>query len=422
VRHAGQREVRVRERSGSAGRGVAGHGVAIAVATSVAALGVSALVLAGSGLLAAVMARRIVTPPTRPADDTDVLGVDLEAGTITLQVTPDSVLPGDYSLWFSNERGHAQLGEILRRNAVSVTRRILRIDYGDLSEARRGRLGGYAYLGPWDLGLAFEQVQVPTEVGDAPAWLIPAEAADGIRSDRWVIQVHGRGVRREETLRAVPVFHAADYNCLLVSYRNDGDAPSSADGRYGLGDTEWHDIESAIDWAVGQGAEHVVLMGWSMGGAIVLQTATRARHRERLAGVVLDSPVISWADVVAFQGSTLGLPGSVAAGALRVLGQRWGGVLTGLALPIDFTRLDFVLRADDLELPVLLMHSDDDGFVPSAPSRALAVRRPDIVTFLPFTVARHTKLWNYDREGWNRAITSWLAVLPAGRRQNPAEG
>ena len=25
-----------------------------------------------------------------------------------------------------------------------------------------------------------------------------------------------------------------------------------------------------------------------------------------------------------------------------------------------------------------------------------------------FTVARHTKLWNYDQTGWTAAITGWL--------------
>jgi hypothetical protein len=60
---------------------------------------------------------------------------------------------------------------------------------------------------------------------------------------------------------------------------------------------------------------------------------------------------------------------------------------------------------------VLLLHSDDDGFVPSTASRALAAARPDIVTFVPFEVARHTKLWNYDRTRWEDAIRNWLDTL-----------
>jgi len=385
--------------------------VSAALVIGGAVVAVAATATIAVGVLAGVMARRIVTPPTKRADDTRVYDVDLAAGTITLEATLDAVLPGDYSFWFSADAGHARLGPIVGRTATTVTREVLTVDFGDLSAAGRGRLGGYSFLGPWDLGLEFTNVTVPTELGDAPAWLIPAEDPTG----RWVILVHGRGVRRHETLRAVPVFNAAGYSSLLVSYRNDGEAPPSADGRFGLGDTEWRDVEAAIEFAVGNGATQIVLMGWSMGGAIALQAATRARHDGRLTGIVLESPVIDWADVVAYQALTLRLPRAVVRGALVVMGRRWGRAVTGLHLPIDFPRLDFVARANDLSLPILILHSDDDGYVPSAPSRALAELRPDIVTLVPFVVARHTKLWNYDPAAWNTAILGWLGTLGTAR-------
>lgn len=394
-----------------------GHRAGTALVVAAAALvGTAALLAATVSVLSAVMARRIVIPPTKREQDTRIIAVDLEAGTITLQRTPDTVLRGEYSLWFEDETGHARVGEIIASGAEGVTRRLIAVDFGDLASARRGRLAGYHYLAPADLGYPFEDVAIPTGLGDAPAWLVPAAEPDG----RWVIQVHGRGVQRAETLRAVPVFREAGYTSLLVSYRNDREAPASLDGRYGLGDTEWLDVEEAIAFARGRGATSVVLMGWSMGGAIALHAASRTEHRDILAGVVLDSPVVDWADVVSFHGEALGFPAPIMAGAMRVLGQRWGGLLTGLATPIDFRRLDVLARADELSLPILLMHSDDDGYVPPAGSRALALRRPDLVTFVPFTIARHTKLWNYDREGWNLAITRWLGELgPSARTSSP---
>src|SRR5690606_37187059 len=100
----------------------------------------------------------------------------------------------------------------------------------------------------------------------------------------------------------VPVFHRAGYTSLLISYRNDGDAPSSADHRYGLGDTEWRDVESAIRFALDSGARDVVLMGWSMGGATVLQTLTRSTFATAIRGVVLDSPVVDWVTTLQYQG------------------------------------------------------------------------------------------------------------------------
>jgi pimeloyl-ACP methyl ester carboxylesterase len=369
--------------------------------------GLAVSAIAAMCVMAGVMARRIVTPPTKREEEVRILAVDLVSGVISLRADADSVLPGEYSLWFEGDTGHARLGEVISRTATTVTRVIIRVDFGDLLTASRGRLSGWVYLGPWDLGFPYQDVHVQTPLGPAPGWLVPAAEA----TDRWVIQVHGRAVRRQEGLRGVPVFRRAGYTTLLVSYRNDGDAPGSTDNRYGLGDTEWEDVDAAVAFAMERGATSVILMGWSMGGAISLQTATRSRHPGVIRGVVLDSPVIDWADVVAFQGALLKLPAPIASGAVQLLGHGWARAVTGQFAPIDFARLDFVARAAELDFPVLLMHSDDDGYVPATGSRALAESRPDIVTFAPFAEARHTKLWNYDPERWNGAITEWIGKL-----------
>jgi len=83
--------------------------------------------------------------------------------------------------------------------------------------------------------------------------------------------------------------------------------------------------------------------------------------------------------------------------------------LSGADDAISFDRLDMVARAEELAVPILILHSDDDGFVPADASHALQQARPDLVTMPHFTVARHTKIWNYDQTGWTAAIDSWLA-------------
>ena len=52
--------------------------------------------------------------------------------------------------------------------------------------------------------LPYENVIVETSLGPAPAWFVPADD-----ERRWVIQVHGRGVKRTEGLRAVKPAHEA---------------------------------------------------------------------------------------------------------------------------------------------------------------------------------------------------------------------
>ena len=380
-------------------------------------LGLAAFAVAGAAAVGVAfasigVARTVVTPPSRRTDDVRILDVDLRGGRIVLPPTADSLLPGDYSFWFDSDHGHARVGAILGRVGDRVTRELLRVDFGDLERARRGRFSGWFWLRPRDLGYPYENVAVETPLGEAPAWLIPAEqgAAEG-PSSRWVIQVHGRAVRRSETLRAVAPFRDAGYTSLLISYRNDGDAPRSPDFRYALGDREWLDVEAAIKFARERGATDIVLMGWSMGGATVLQALTRSPLSDMVRGVVLESPVVDWVATLDFQARLRRVPPLVRAGVLTLLKSRWAGFFTGLAEPLDFDRLDFVRRAAELDRPILLLHSDDDGFVPATASRALAAARPDIVTFVPFEVARHTKLWNYDRTRWEDAIRDWLHSL-----------
>lgn len=368
--------------------------------------GVLAAAALAAGALAVAAARAVVTPPTRREQDVRILSHDEH--TITLSVMPGSVTPGRYTLWFSHEAGHARIGDVISRSATSVTRELLAVDFGDLASARMGRVTGWYYLSPEEFGHPWQDVEIETELGPAPAWLIPAAEP----TTRWAIHVHGRAVRREETLRGVPVFREAGFTSLLVSYRNDGDAPASADGRYALGAAEWRDLEAAMRFALDHGAKEIVLFGWSMGGAISLQTLTQSELADAVIGVALDSPVIDWVTALHYQAALNRLPRFVGVGAMVLLRSSWALPLTGSAEPIDLGRLDLVTRARELDVPVLIMHSEHDGYVPITASRALAVTRPDIVTFVPFREAQHTRLWNFDPNRWNTALRTWLGRLP----------
>ncbi|MEF2977885.1 alpha/beta hydrolase family protein [Subtercola sp. YIM 133946] len=397
--------------------------------------GVAAAATATAAFVTAKFSRSVVIPTDSATENLRVYGVDLDAGTVTLGISADSLVAGRYSLWFANGTGHARIGGIRSVADGRVVRTLESVDYGELQDARWCRLGSWYYLDPRELGLDVHDVEVETELGPAPAWLVPAEpratSADEAGSagagaeagagagaaaesegttpaSRWAILVHGRGVRRAETIRALPLFHELGYTTLQVSYRNDGEAPPSADGRYALGDTEWHDVDAAMTFAVEHGATDIVLMGWSMGGATVLQAATRSASRQYLRAVVLDSPVVAWSDTIVFQGHLNHLPTSISKAVMATIGSEVGRPITGQSQPIDFKRLDFVARASEVSWPVLILHSDDDGFVPSTASRRLAEARPDLVTLVPFSVAKHVRLWNYDPEKYTTSIRSWL--------------
>lgn len=375
---------------------------------------IAAVVAIATVAVTVQFARRAVTPTKRLLEDIRLIAVGDD--TVTLSSTADSRLPGRYSLWFGQRTGHAKIGDIIASTASTVTRKLLSVDAGELGEAKRVQLGGWFYRSPAELGLPFRNVYVQTSLGPAPAWVVPA--ASGRR--KWLIAVHGRGVQRAECLRGVEAARRAGYTCLLISWRNDGEAPASSDGLYALGDSEWEDVDAALQYAIAGGAKDVVLMGWSMGGAIALQAVMRSPHASVVRGLVLDSPVVDWSAALSYHADKLGVPGALGMAMLAMISRPWGRLLTGQARSIDLDRLDFVARADELRLPMLLLHSDDDDYIPPAPSRALARARPDIVSYEAFAVARHTKLWNVDSERWNAAITSWLGELERRRAAQAA--
>ena len=234
-----------------------------------------------------------------------------------------------------------------------------------------------------------------------PAWVV---TPPGGRGERWAVLVHGRGARREETIRAMPPLLEQGWTCLVPTYRNDEGVPSGTDGRYALGLSEWRDVEAAIRHAVEHGATEVLLMGWSMGGAIVLQLLDRSPLSTLVSRVVLDAPVIDWGDVLAHHARSHRVPAHVGSLARAMMRQRWGHRLVGVHEGVDLAQTDWVRRGDELHHPVLLIHSADDEFVPCGPSRELARARPDLVTFEEWHVARHCKEWNTDPERWQRLV------------------
>ncbi|WP_412162177.1 alpha/beta fold hydrolase [Curtobacterium flaccumfaciens] len=376
----------------------------IALGAGLAAAAVGTAVIGG---FVAAVARAVVTPDRKRNERVPIHAFDPVRKTVTIERTADTELQGRYSLWFGGGTGHMRVGEVLGTTDTTVTRRIIAIDAGDPTAARRGRWGGWFYLTPGELDVPVEDVDIPTPNGPAPAWVVRAEDP----AAPWAVLVHGRGVTRAETIRAVPVFRAAGYSVVLASWRNDGVAPPSVDGRYGLGSTEWEDVDSVLRWLTAQDAQSVVLMGWSMGGAVVLQTLLRSRFAGLVDGVVLESPVVDWHAVLKSQSQLLRLPRPVRKVAQRLLRTPVLHRLAGLRAPVDLRELDMVTRSDELTVPILLLHSDDDGFVPSSASHDLARARPDLVRLEIQTTARHTKLWNHDADWFDARILAWLTEV-----------
>ena len=377
--------------------------------------GLGALISVASSGLAAYFARRIVVPENAP-EELDIMHIEGFPPNMRIHLPADeeTTVPGTYGLYFNQGSGHAVIGDIVEYDPRSrtVSREILSVTSGDIRRAWRGRWTGIVYPDPIAAGVNFDDIEIRSDAGSLPAWLLPTDHPEP--QDTWAILIHGRASTRAEGLRAAPVLNTLGVPAIAMSYRNDAEVRVETTSRYGLGDTEWIDVDAAIDYAVSRGAKNVVLFGWSMGGAIALQAASRGRNRRFVTSLVLDGPVVDWVNVLDGQAKKNLLPTPVAKLTLEMITQPWARPITGLETPLDLDRMDWVTRAAELDVPVLLIHSDDDEFVPSGPSHALAGVRRDLVTMPSYSKAHHTKEWNIDPVRWEDDVANFLEakILP----------
>ncbi|TXR57339.1 alpha/beta hydrolase family protein [Quadrisphaera setariae] len=379
---------------------------------------------AAASALATHFARRVVTPEKVRVDDVRVLAV--EPDRVVLAASDLTLAPGRYGLWTDGGATHSQLGDVIgvdepgtgssggagagrgAGRARTVVRHLIGTDAGALRPGP-GRWSGWFHTGDPGraLGLPFDDAVVTSPVGELPAWLV--HPADGeLRGKVWAVLVHGRGGTREECLRALPVLHRLGVPALVPSYRNDPGVPASPSGRYGLGDTEWEDVEAAVLHALDAGAREVVLVGWSMGGAIVLSALSRSWTADRVRAVVLDGPVLDWRSVLQHQARVHRVPPPLGRAGTALMGSPLARAALGVEGPLDLDRLDWVTRAEELRVPVLLLHGEADAVVPVGSSRMLAAARPDLVTLLEFPGAGHCREWNSDPDRWEREVARFL--------------
>ncbi|MBK3631201.1 alpha/beta hydrolase, partial [Streptomyces sp. MBT49] len=300
-------------------RTVKATAAAVTAALAASAVSVAAGRLASDAALKASPGRPLPTEPRLTVHGT-------AAGRITLTRDLAALRPGTYGL--AGNGSHAVVGPVLPTAAASadtVVRRLERVTHGTLDPGDAVWLTPNLHVGnPGSaLGLDHADIDVPGELGNLPAWFVPAARRT------WVIAVHGLGTTREHALNVMGFLHRRHFPVLALAHRGDLGAPRSPDGLNHLGATEWRDLDAAMRYAVRYGAERLVLFGWSTGATMALRAAADSGLRDLVSGLVLDSPVLDWRTTVRALAAARHTPGALLPLAVRAAGAR---VQAGAAL------------------------------------------------------------------------------------------
>jgi pimeloyl-ACP methyl ester carboxylesterase len=250
---------------------------------------------------------------------------------------------------------------------------------------------------PSSLGIAFTDVLVPGPLGDYPAWYVEGSGST------WMIFTHGRGADPREGLRQLSVTAALGYPTLMISYRNDEDAPQT-DGLVRFGQEEWPDLEAAVQHALDNGATDVILTGASTGGAISLALLENSPLADRVRALFFDSPALDMGSVVSYRGAEMGYPGIV-------LGL--GKWLAQVRFDLDWEAMDYTSAIDDITMPALMLHSKEDDTIPYdavAPVYDQMAGNPAIEVHI-VEDAEHVGVWNSYRDDYTTWLTDFLTQV-----------
>jgi len=223
--------------------------------------------------------------------------------------------------------------------------------------------------------------------------------------------VHGHNDDREVGLRIAPTLRRAGLPTLLISYRNDLGAPSSPDGLYHLGETEWQDVAAAARYALAHGARRIVLVGYSMGGTLVAQFMQRSPLKGRVSGVVLDAPALDWKSIFEFNAERMNMPGFFA------LPLEWA---IDIRIDPEWNSLNALKHTGDFQLPVLIFHDLDDRVVPIVDSDKFAAELGRRASYYRVPSAGHTQEWNVNPELYDQRLRRFLLqIAPKTDRARP---
>ena len=351
---------------------------------------------------------------------------NLSEKTISLNVQEEmwGVMLEDGIYGVLGENGSAVVSSILSLEGDIITREILQIN-GELKIGERVSSssllkienGKYSILGTSDYegidesgkytpksvsDTDYEYIEYESDLGMFPAYLT-SEGETGV-----VIFVHGfRGAfERDFTamLRA-PDFENLGYRSMIISYRNDANAPKDPSGLYQYGVTEWIDLDNAIKYVEQNiNPDRIVLWGTSGGGGPVTSWLQNNPDSDRVDGIIFEAPVISFWESVEVNGKAR-YP------FIPELFFPYIKLFTEVRYGVDFDTMDFRDALVKSEVPVLLFHGDDDEWVPVDMSDYIAENRRTNFTYIRMSNVGHVTSWNADPVRYIFEITKFLNSL-----------
>lgn len=189
----------------------------------------------------------------------------------------------------------------------------------------------------------------------------------------------------------------AGHNVLLIDQRCHG---KSEGHTITFGILERRDVLGWIRWANERfGQVPIMLSGVSMGAATVLMVSGMELP-ENVKAVVADCPYDAPSNIIKkVLGQDMGMPVQIVYPLIRFGGMVYGKFNLNADSPLAAVR--------KTKLPILLIHGDDDRFVPYDMSRNIHAAAPEKITFHTVPGAGHALNYATDPETYGRVLRAF---------------
>jgi hypothetical protein len=228
---------------------------------------------------------------------------------------------------------------------------------------------------PDALGLAYEDVAVRTRDGlTLHGWFLPHRAPRAT-----LLFFHGNAGNISHRLPKARILHALGLNVFLLDYRGYGRSEGRPNerGTYRDAQAAWE----ALQGRPGVDASRVVCFGESLGGAVAIDLATRARCR----ALVVESSFTSVPEL--------------AADLFHIPFLKW----------LVATRYDSRRKLPSVRAPVLFIHGTEDDLVPFSHAERLFAAANEPKDLFPVPRAGHNDVFMVAGRSWGERIDAFLS-------------
>ena len=216
------------------------------------------------------------------------------------------------------------------------------------------------------------------------------------------LQFHGyRGSAIRDFCGGSESARSGGRNILLVDQRANGASEGSV---ISFGINERLDVLSWVNYAVSRFGPDtkIILVGVSMGAATVLMS-TDLPLPANVRGIIADCPYSSPEAIIRKVCRDMHLPAPLMMPFIRLAARMFGKFDLSAASPVDSVR--------SAKVPILVVHGEDDRFVPCDMSREIHAANPAMVRLLTVPDAGHGLSYIVDTDGYNAAVSDFVGSL-----------